>query len=91
RRGGNTLAGLLHGVELFPQALVNVRLASLAGWQDNPRLARRRDEAQAELGSEGRVLIRASGTEPVLRVMVESADAGRSRKLAESLAEAARG
>ncbi|MCB1982232.1 MAG: phosphoglucosamine mutase [Rhodoferax sp.] len=89
RRGGNTLAELLQGVELFPQTLVNVRLASLAGWQDNPTLASELCSVEAEMGEGGRTLIRASGTEPVLRVMVEARDASVARAAAQRLARAA--
>ncbi len=89
RRRPATLADLLQGVELFPQSLINVRLARLDGWQSNPALASAREAVDAELGDAGRVLIRASGTEPVLRVMVEARDAGQGRRCAERLAAAA--
>jgi len=90
RRAGQPLAGLLAGVNLYPQVLLNVRLASLNGWQDNRELTAGQEAARAELGSNGRVLIRASGTEPVLRVMVESEDAKLARHWAERLATAAK-
>jgi phosphoglucosamine mutase len=89
RRGGGTLAGLLEGVDLFPQTLINVRLPSLDGWQDNPALAAERRVVEAQLADAGRVLIRASGTEPVLRVMVEARSADEARAAAERLARAA--
>ena len=85
RRGGS-LAGLLSEVALFPQTLLNVRLAEGADWRQNPRLATMQDQVTRELGDQGRVLIRASGTEPVLRVMVECADAEQSARFAESIA-----
>ena len=78
RRHGGTLASLLDGVELFPQTLLNVRLptqAALSGWQRNAELTAATAAVETELGDRGRVLIRASGTEPVLRVMVEAQDA----------------
>jgi phosphoglucosamine mutase len=90
RRSGKPLAELLQGVELFPQTLVNVRMRDGADWQRNPRLAKERELVDAELGGRGRVLIRPSGTEPVLRVMVEAADPELARRCAERLAEAAR-
>lgn len=91
RRSGRTLAQLLHGVTLFPQTMVNVRLAVGADWQRNAGLAASRQAVERELGDAGRVLIRASGTEPVLRVMVEARDAALAQRCAEQLAQAARG
>jgi phosphoglucosamine mutase len=88
QRAHATLADLLADVTLFPQTLLNVRLPSLAGWEDNPHLAAETRLVEAELGDAGRVLIRASGTEPVLRVMVESRQAAQGRALAERLVAA---
>jgi phosphoglucosamine mutase len=87
-RGGRSLADWLKGVELFPQTLINVRLPSLSGWQDHAGLADARAAVEHELGSAGRVLIRASGTEPVLRVMVEARDPALARRCAERMATA---
>ena len=89
RRCGRPIAALLEDVELFPQALINVRRSSSADWRENPRLVQAVRDVEAELDGQGRVLIRASGTEPVLRVMVETADASRGRAAAERLAAAA--
>lgn len=91
RRTGSSLAELLSGVTLFPQTLINVRLADGSDWKKNATLAAAQERITRELGGEGRVLIRASGTEPVLRVMVEARDAALARRSAEQLAEAARG
>ena len=89
RRAGHTLAELLDGVQLFPQTLINVRLLAGAGrWQDNPRLRDAQASVTRELGDQGRVLIRASGTEPLLRVMVEARDAAQAKGCAERLANA---
>ena len=73
-RSGRTMAELLSDVTLFPQTLINVRLRADQKWQDNPRLAEETKKVEAELGQTGRVLIRASGTEPLVRVMVEARD-----------------
>jgi len=89
-RSGRTLAQLLEEVTLFPQVLLNVRLAPGSDWRNNPHLARETEAVQAELGALGRVLIRASGTEPVLRVMVEARDAAQASRCAERLAKAVR-
>ena len=85
-RSGRSLADLLAGVDLFPQTLINVRLKPGSDWKANRALADRRAEVDRELGSSGRVLIRPSGTEPVVRVMVEARDAAQSKRCAETLA-----
>jgi len=87
-RTGRGLAELLHGVDLFPQTLLNVRIDPEARWQQSPRLAAVQAEVARELDGNGRVLIRPSGTEPVVRVMVEARDAQAARRCAERLAEA---
>lgn len=90
RRSGQSLAALLEGVELFPQTMINVRLPDDSDWKANARLAAVRAEADHALQGVGRVLIRPSGTEPVLRVMVEAREAAMARQWAERMAEAAR-
>ena len=93
QRAKASLADMLADVTLFPQTLINVRLpsqADLAGWQQNTLLAAETRAVEAELAGLGRVLIRASGTEPVLRVMVEARDAAQGRRLAERLVAAAK-
>ena len=89
KRGPGTLASLLEGVELCPQTMINVRLRPGSDWQQNPTLRDARAGAERELGPTGRLLIRPSGTEPVLRVMVESPDAALGRRCAEQVAAAA--
>jgi phosphoglucosamine mutase len=89
RRNGKTLAALLEGVDLFPQTLINVRLRDGSDWKKNAALDDAQQTVQRELGDGGRILIRASGTEPVLRVMVEARDGPQGRRCAERLAAAA--
>ncbi len=89
QRNGRSIAELLEGVELFPQALINVRLRAGADWRTNTVLAEEQAAIGRELGQTGRVLIRASGTEPVLRVMVEAQDANVAKDCADRLAAAA--
>ena len=88
-RSGKSLAQLLEGVALYPQTLINVRLRDGGNWKDSAAMADAQRAAEAALGDNGRVLIRASGTEPVLRVMVESRSADIGRRCAEQLAEVA--
>lgn len=87
-RSGLSLSEQLKDVKLFPQTLINVRLQPGQDWKSNARLAREQAEVTAELGDRGRILIRASGTEPLLRVMVEASDAGVAQKAAERLVHA---
>jgi len=83
---GQTMAQLLSEVQLFPQVLINVRIAKDQKWQDNPQLASAIQEVEQQLADTGRVLIRASGTEPLVRVMVEAQDAVMAQSCAEKLA-----
>jgi len=89
RRQGRSLAELLDGVALYPQTMINVRLREGSDWKRNGALDTLRGQVEGELGNDGRVLIRASGTEPVLRVMVEARDGELGRRCAERLAAAA--
>jgi phosphoglucosamine mutase len=91
RRSGHALSDLLSDVDLFPQTLVNVRLAAGRDWTSDPRLAEKQVAVERRLGGQGRVLIRPSGTEPVVRVMVEAADSAVARQCAEELADVIRG
>ncbi len=89
-RSGRTLAQLLDGVTLFPQTLVNVRVRPGTDWATNRQLAQALAEVTRELGDQGRVLIRPSGTEPLVRVMVEARDAAQAQQCAERLAQTLR-
>jgi phosphoglucosamine mutase len=72
KRSGRSLAQLLEGIKLFPQHLINVRMQRGTQWKENEAIREAVARAERALGENGRVLIRASGTEPVLRVMVEA-------------------
>jgi phosphoglucosamine mutase len=85
---GETMAELLTDVELFPQTLLNVRTKPGKDWKQSQRLAEEIKHVQAELGETGRVLVRASGTEPLLRVMVEARDADQALHCAQRLVDA---
>ena len=89
-RSGRNLAQQLEGVTLFPQTLVNVRLQPGTDWKANLRLATVQAEVALELGDSGRVLIRPSGTEPLVRVMVEARDALQAQRCAERIADTLR-
>lgn len=87
-RSGKSLAELLADVTLFPQTLINVRLQPGQDWTRSIMLASETKAVQEELGDNGRVLIRASGTEPLLRVMVEARAARQAHACAERLVKA---
>jgi len=86
-RSGRSMADLLQDVVLFPQTLINVRLHPKQDWQANTRMQEETKKVQAELGDSGRVLIRASGTEPLVRVMVEARDAQQAQRCAQRIAD----
>ena len=86
-RSGQGMAELLRDLTLFPQTLINVRLRPGQDWTANALLAQETRAVTAELGDSGRVLIRPSGTEPLVRVMVEARDATQARHCAERLAQ----
>ncbi|MDO8456885.1 MAG: phosphoglucosamine mutase [Burkholderiaceae bacterium] len=86
-RSGKTMAELLSDVTLFPQTLINVRLQLGQNWKKAPQLASVTAAVEAELGNTGRVLIRASGTEPLVRVMVEARDALQAKTCAQRIAD----
>ncbi|MBL8472690.1 MAG: phosphoglucosamine mutase [Rhodocyclaceae bacterium] len=85
-----TLAQACADLTLYPQTLVNVRLPNDFDWRSAPSIERAKNDAERELDGSGRVLLRPSGTEPLLRVMVEGRDAGQVSKLAGDIAEAVR-
>jgi phosphoglucosamine mutase len=90
RRSGRSLPDLLDGVTLFPQTLINVRLGVGVDWNANPRLAAEHERVRVELGDRGRVLIRPSGTEPLVRIMVEAREAALAQRCAQRLADVLR-
>jgi phosphoglucosamine mutase len=88
RANSTTLAKLCTGLTLYPQQLVNVRVPAGFDWQKKPAIAKAKEDAEKTLGADGRVLLRPSGTEPVLRVMVEGKDGTAVKSLAKKIAEA---
>lgn len=85
------LSALTDLFEPFPQVLINVPVADRTSLDDAEALWDQVRFAEEGLGDDGRILLRASGTEPLVRVMVEAADPAIARKVAEDLAKAVTG
>lgn len=91
RSSGRTLAELAAPLRKFPQVLLNVQVARRFDPSQVPAVCEAMRRIERGLGSDGRVVLRASGTEPVIRVMVEGREEGRARAAAAELAEVVRG
>ena len=85
---GSSLAVLASAMQTLPQVLINVEVADKATAAAAPAVQTAVDEAEAELGDTGRILLRPSGTEPMIRVMVEAADEDVAHRLARKVADA---
>ncbi|MBL4606814.1 MAG: phosphoglucosamine mutase [Pseudomonadales bacterium] len=90
RRQDFSLRDMLRGMEKYPQSLVNVKMSKRCDPLGNLTVQKAVADAEGELGSHGRVLLRLSGTEPVVRVMVEGVDDTQVEKLAHDVAEVVR-
>jgi phosphoglucosamine mutase len=84
---GESLYELKSGMQKYPQVLVNVRLTEMINPDDNMALQKSVRSVEEKLGDKGRVLLRASGTEPLIRVMVEGENAETVNNFAQQLAE----
>jgi len=87
KRAGKNLEQCTDDMLLYPQTLINVRVAPGFDWQRNAALLAEKERTEQELGDTGRVLIRASGTEPLIRVMVEAQDAETAQLMARRIAD----
>lgn len=87
RRSGKTLSELRQGMSKLPQTMINVRVAERFDPLAREDIASAVAKAEASLGGSGRILLRASGTEPLIRVMAEGQDADQIRQVAEELAK----
>jgi phosphoglucosamine mutase len=84
---GITLTEACDGMTLYPQIMINVSIAKKIDFQSVPSIQQAVTAAESELNGKGRVLLRASGTEPLIRVMVEGEDAMLVNKLASEIAD----
>ena len=87
RRSGKGIRERLSNVQMYPQILLNVRYKKPYDWQNDQKLQQVQRDVVQDLGSNGRVLVRVSGTEPVLRVMVEAKSPEIAKSLAEKIAQ----
>lgn len=87
RDTGKKLSELVSIMTRLPQVLINVKIVEKSGLKDNKNIQKAVEEAEIELGVEGRILVRPSGTEPLIRVMVESDTKEKANNVAEKVAE----
>jgi len=90
KRTGRRLADLTAGMSEYPQVMVNVRVRERLDPASSPSIRDAVLRVEHALGDTGRVVLRASGTEPVIRVMVEGRDRDQVGRLANQLADAVR-
>jgi phosphoglucosamine mutase len=86
-KSGRSLADLVRPMKRYPQVLINVKTAGKIALESSPPIQDAIEQAEQRLAERGRVLVRPSGTEPVMRVMMEGEDESEIRALAEELAE----
>ena len=87
RRTNKSLQDLVAPMQMYPQTMINVRVQKGFDWKNHTALQAAKAEAEQVLGDTGRILIRASGTEPLIRVMVEAQDANLAREQAQRMAD----
>jgi phosphoglucosamine mutase len=90
KRAGRSLADLASGMREYPQVMVNVRVRERVDPAQSPSIRAAVSKVEHALGGNGRVVLRASGTEPVIRVMVEGRDRDQVGALANQLADVVR-
>jgi phosphoglucosamine mutase len=87
KRSGKALDECCAELVLFPQTLINIKVPAGFDWTKNPAMVAEKEAVEKELGDAGRVLIRASGTEPLIRVMVEAKNAVMAESTARRIAD----
>jgi phosphoglucosamine mutase len=91
KQTGRTLAELSAGMRKYPQVLLNVKVARRFDPSTLPEIQQAVARIEKHMNGEGRVVLRASGTEPVIRVMVEGRDEAATRAAATELADIVKG
>src|SRR5699024_12455006 len=87
KEAGKKLSVLAAQVETFPKELVNIRVTDKYNVVNNDKVSAKIDEVEADMDGNGRVLVRASGTEPLVRVMVEAETEELADKYSNDIAE----
>ena len=87
---GKSLSQLMAGLETYPQTMINVRMARRFNVKESAQVQQAVRDVESELADAGRVVLRASGTEPVVRVMVEGQDKSQVERLSRQLADTVR-
>ncbi|BDT58667.1 phosphoglucosamine mutase [Massilia varians] len=87
KRSGKSLAECCSELQLYPQTLINKKVTPGFDWTQNGAVVAEKEAVERELGESGRVLIRASGTEPLIRVMVEAKEAAVAENMARRIAD----
>lgn len=89
RDSGRTLGELASEIEIYPQVMVNVRVSQMgkARYSNDAEIKKAVESAEKELGTNGRVIVRVSGTEPLIRIMVEGKDEVQIRRIADEIAD----
>lgn len=90
RKKNRLISELISGIELYPQVLLNITIAEKKDFRKFPEVSNIIDDSVKRLGDKGRILVRPSGTEPKIRVMVEADDSGMAQGVAEDVAEVIR-
>lgn len=90
KRTGRSLSSLAGEIDLYPQVLINVPVKRRRGWSSHPEVQKEIERAEQKMGETGRVLVRPSGTEKKIRVMLEGEDEGLVKRLAKKIADAIR-
>ncbi|MQQ99704.1 phosphoglucosamine mutase [Glaciimonas soli] len=90
KRNGQTLEQMTADISMYPQTLINLKVTPGFDWQKQAEVVAEKAAVEAELGENGRVLIRASGTEPLIRVMVEAKTAELAATMARRIADKVR-
>ncbi len=90
KRSGGPASNLTAMMKSYPQLLVNVEVKTKDGWEENAAICKAIKDEEALLGENGRILVRPSGTEPLIRVMAEGPEQGQLEEICQRIADVVR-